>query len=98
MTGRISMSARRKLVAAVAERYRTAERDEKGRILDKLTAVTGYASGPSRSWVKTKCPQWRRANADRHKLLKSRPMLGPSEREKALEQKRAELARVRASL
>jgi hypothetical protein len=36
------MSARRELVAAVAERYRAAERCEKGRILDELTAVTGW--------------------------------------------------------
>jgi len=42
MTGRISMSARRELVAVVAERYRAAERGEKGRILDELTAVTGW--------------------------------------------------------
>ena len=33
------MSARRELVVAVAERYRTAKRDEKGGILDELTAV-----------------------------------------------------------
>src|SRR6516165_1640486 len=42
MTGRISMGARRELVVAVAERYRTAERAEKGRILNELTAVTGW--------------------------------------------------------
>ena len=36
------MGARRELVAAVAERYRAAERGEKGRILDELTAVTGW--------------------------------------------------------
>ena len=36
------MSARRELVTAIAERYRTAERIEKGRILDELTAVTGW--------------------------------------------------------
>jgi hypothetical protein len=42
MTGRINMSARRELVIAIAERYRTAERVEKGRILDELTAVTGW--------------------------------------------------------
>src|SRR5262245_66618295 len=42
MTGRISMSARRELVAAVAERYRRAERGEKGRSLDELAAVTGW--------------------------------------------------------
>jgi hypothetical protein len=42
MTERISVSARRELVVAVAERYRTAKRDEKGRILDEPTAVTGW--------------------------------------------------------
>jgi hypothetical protein len=42
MTGRISMSARRELVTAIAERYRTAERVEKGRIIDELAAVTGW--------------------------------------------------------
>jgi hypothetical protein len=42
MTGRISMSARRELVAAVAVRYRNVERDEKGRVLDEQTAVIGW--------------------------------------------------------
>jgi hypothetical protein len=42
MTGRISMSARRELVSAIAERYRLAGRVERGRILDELTAVTGW--------------------------------------------------------
>ena len=36
------MSARRELVTAIAERYRTVERIEKSRILDELTAVTGW--------------------------------------------------------
>ena len=36
------MGARRELVAAVAERYRQSERMERGRILDELTAVTGW--------------------------------------------------------
>ena len=36
------MSARREVVAAVAEHYRAAGRVEKGRILDELTAVTGW--------------------------------------------------------
>jgi hypothetical protein len=42
MTGRISMSARRELVAAIAERYRASGRKEKAQILDELTAVTGW--------------------------------------------------------
>ena len=36
------MSARRELVIALAARYRKAKRIEKGRILDELTAVTGW--------------------------------------------------------
>src|ERR1700722_16066461 len=42
MAGRISMSARREVVSAVAERYRLAKRTEKGRILDELCATTGW--------------------------------------------------------
>jgi hypothetical protein len=42
MAGTISMGARREVVSAVAERYRSAGRREKGRILDELTAVTGW--------------------------------------------------------
>ena len=30
---------------------------------------SGYASGPSRHWVKTKCPDWKRDNAERGKLF-----------------------------
>jgi hypothetical protein len=41
MAGNISMGARRAVLAAVAERYSSAGRAEKGRILDELTAVTG---------------------------------------------------------
>ena len=36
------MGARREVVWAVAERYRAAGRHEKGRILDELTATTGW--------------------------------------------------------
>src|SRR3981081_289134 len=42
MAGRISMGARREVVSAVAERYRSAKRAEKGRILDALCATTGW--------------------------------------------------------
>ena len=34
------MAARREVTAAVAERYRTADRGQKGRILDELCATT----------------------------------------------------------
>jgi hypothetical protein len=36
------MGARREITAAVVDRYRSAGRAEKGRILDELCAVTGW--------------------------------------------------------
>jgi hypothetical protein len=42
MAGKISMGARREVLAVVARRYRTAGRREKARILDELTATTGW--------------------------------------------------------
>src|ERR1700730_7045743 len=42
MAGRISMGARREVVLAVAERYRSTRRTEKGRILDELCRTTGW--------------------------------------------------------
>jgi hypothetical protein len=42
MARRISMGARREVMQAVAERYGAAGRREKGRILDELTATTGW--------------------------------------------------------
>jgi hypothetical protein len=42
MAGKISMSARHEVLAAVAERYCSAGRTEKGRILNELCAMTGW--------------------------------------------------------
>jgi Integrase core domain len=42
MAGRISMGARREVVSAVAQRYGSAKRAEKGRILDELCATAGW--------------------------------------------------------
>jgi hypothetical protein len=39
--GKISSAARREVLAAMAERYRTSGRDEKRRILDEFVALTG---------------------------------------------------------
>jgi hypothetical protein len=36
------MDARREVVSAVAQRYGSAKREEKGRILDELCATTGW--------------------------------------------------------
>lgn len=52
-------------------------------------------SGPSRNWVKTKCPAWKRINSERY-----RPFEGPprkpelTEAQNMLARKRQELARV----
>jgi hypothetical protein len=42
VAGTISMGARREVLSAVAERYRSAGRVEKGRILDALCRTTGW--------------------------------------------------------
>src|ERR1700729_17702 len=42
MARKISMGARREVLTAVAERYRTAGQRQKGPILDELTATTGW--------------------------------------------------------
>ena len=36
------MAMRAELVAAVGERYRSADRESKGRVLDEFVAVTGF--------------------------------------------------------
>jgi len=42
-----------------------------------------YVSGPSRYWTKTKCPDWKRVNAERHRLFENnkRPVPNPRDRE-----------------
>ena len=42
-TGRqLSLATRRELIQAIAERYRTANRADKQKILDEFTQVTGF--------------------------------------------------------
>ena len=55
-----------------------------------------YASGPSRNWVKTKCPG--RINPGRHKIFKGPRKTELTETQKTLAKKREELARVRERL
>jgi hypothetical protein len=53
-----------------------------------------YSSGPSRNWIKTKCPNWKRINAERHKLFEGPRKPEQTEAQKTLAKKRQELARV----
>ena len=53
--------------------------------------ASGYSSGPSQHWVKTKCPDWKRDNAERWKIFNQPEQ---TERQRALVRKREELARV----
>ncbi len=54
-----------------------------------------YSGGPSRNWVKSKCPGWKRINAERYRLFE-RPPRKPelTEAQKTLAKKRQELTRV----
>ena len=53
-----------------------------------------YSSGPSRNWVKTKCPGWKRINSERYRLFEGPKKPAITEEERASARKRAELARV----
>jgi bifunctional non-homologous end joining protein LigD len=53
-----------------------------------------YMSGPSRHWTKTKCPGWKRINAERWRIFEGPTKPGLTEAQKTLARKRKELARV----
>ena len=54
-----------------------------------------YSSGPSRNWVKTKCPGWKRINAERYRLFEGPPRKPElTEAQQTLARKRQQLARV----
>jgi len=59
----------------------------------KERRTSGYACASWRHWVKTKCADWKRENAERHRLFEkpSRPEI--TERHRALAKKREEPAR-----
>src|SRR5215813_13811623 len=48
---------------------------------------SGYVSGPWRHWVKTKCPNWKRENAERHRLFEQPSGPTISEHERAFGEK-----------
>ncbi len=53
-----------------------------------------YMSGPSRHWTKTKCPGWKRTNAERWRIFEGPRKPELTEAQKTLAKKREELARV----
>ena len=53
-----------------------------------------YSSGPSRNWVKTKCPGWKRINSERWRIFEGPTKPELTETQKTLARRRAELARV----
>jgi bifunctional non-homologous end joining protein LigD len=58
-----------------------------------------YTSGPSKSWLKIKCAGWHRENQQRYRLFEGpKKSPAPTERERALMKKRAELGQVRERL
>ena len=61
-----------------------------------LASVWRHATraGQVRNWVKTKCPDWKRINAGRHKLFEGPRKPELTEAQKTLAKKRQELARV----
>jgi hypothetical protein len=68
MAGRISMGARREVVSAVAERYRSTRRTEKGRILDELCATTGWHRKHAvRALRQHETPNWTQAPRERRR-------------------------------
>jgi len=50
-----------------------------------------YASGPSRNWVKTKCPHWKHINAERWRIFEGPTKPELTEAQKTLARKRQEL-------
>jgi hypothetical protein len=52
-----------------------------------------YSGGPSRNWVKTKCPDWKRINAERWRIFEGPTKPELTEAQKTFARKRQELAR-----
>ena len=57
-----------------------------------------YTGGPSRNWVKTKCPGWKRINSEHYRLFEGPRKPALTEAQKTLARKRQELAPVTGSL
>ena len=53
-----------------------------------------YTGGPSRNWVKTKCPGWKRINSERYRLFEGPRKPELTEAQKTLAKQRQQLAHV----
>jgi len=53
---KVSMATRTELVGAVGERYRSADRRSKGRVLDEFVAVTGFHRKHAMRLLRAGCP------------------------------------------
>jgi hypothetical protein len=53
-----------------------------------------YVSGPTRYWVKVKCPTWRRDNQQRFRMFEGSKKSAITEEQLTLKKKRGELTRV----
>jgi hypothetical protein len=53
-----------------------------------------YVSGPTRYWVKVKCPTWRRDNQQRFRMFEGNKKPAITEEQLTLKKKRGELAHV----
>jgi hypothetical protein len=54
----------------------------------KRRRSSGYSNGPSRHWVKVKCQDWYRDNAERHKLFEGPRKPEPTEAQQTLAKRR----------
>jgi hypothetical protein len=61
----------------------------------RTKSCVASGNGPSRNWVKSKCPDWKRINSERYRLFEGPPRKPElTEAQKTLAKKRTELARV----
>ena len=62
MEARVGVKAKRELVRVVSERYRSASKKDKRRILDQFVAVTGHHRKHSIRLLNSTAELWHRGN------------------------------------